>query len=881
MTTATHTITYCFGVFTKQKYTIDANKYKSICEKKSCCEYVNNATNSPVKLYFDVDIKKEGCIDLDIAPTIQEVIEDFLEYFIETSGRTTYSYNDTAVAESHSERYRPVDTMIDKETKVRIPYLKPDYLGKISFHFVLNNIIASVKHIGLLVKRLNREAKDYINKLHSELSPLFTKPNGKFELFDESVYGNGDQKIRSVYASKELENRPLKLVRGEFEQSCISAFIPEGAFLWVEEEEERPVLMAGEARIQDTEKDRAIFNAGLELLRPYAQGGQYAHWIRIGWAIKNTFDDASLFHEFSKLGGKEYDRSSVEDYWYGMETSIDGVKMGTIIDYMRKTDKTKTDAILSMFSTSKEPPTDARNLLMETVNEDTDTDGETNSEQSVEQPKVSYYISIDKLEDPHECAKVITQTLKHTLVLCSEKWYMVSSDNLWATQSEPTYYITSEIRKYIDEGQKQTAHKISRAEGEAKDKLIEIQKRYLKAYRDISRPAFLSVITKNLKTLLCDRLFTEKIDKLTDHLAFKNGILNLKTRQFRRGILPSDYITQTIEYDYMPANPEKTQYVKDVLLKILNNNPEHLEYFLSIIGYTFIGRPKLEKAFYFCVDKTTSSKGDNGKTFYFDILSNLMACYVYKTQGNFLEKNNTKKHKQLAKMKASRLVWLDEFGTNNMDAEFVKTLGDGLTTENEVMFGTSETINIQFKVFGLTNHLIRMASNEDAVFNRYTQISYGSHFDKTGTRTVEEPNKLLFIADKTLSDRLIQDYRNEIFGLVIEYANRYYSSGLPKVPTQFQADAQETKINNDEFAMWIHENCIVDDDARVALKALVYESGMPEKKIKDNMKRLGYKYDKDLRKCGKDDRGLAYKGGYVGVKLNEKEAENEDVEEDV
>ena len=858
------TIQYSKELNKHEPQTINANNYEAICKRTNAYEILPQ--DRPIKLYLDVDIKydvdddEEGLEYMAEMPRIRAMLQTVLSGFFGEK----YDSRQVCISTSHHPYFRPYNT--SKKA------LDENYKCKLSFHFVFNNLIALVAHQKVLVQKLNAYAVSVMDR--DDLDHVF-----KGDVFDTAPYGR-NQKIRSPYSNKPLENRPLKIETGTFQQSCISAFIPEGAFVWIEDIPERTVLIAGEARIQDNEKDRAIFNAGLELLRPYAQGGQYANWIRIGWAIKNAFDDATLFHEFSKLGGKEYDRSTVQEKWDEMETSIDGVKMGSIIDYMRKTDKTKTDAILSMFSTSKEPTTDARNLLMEIANEDPDTDGETNSEASVEQPKVSYYISIDKLEDPHECAKVITQTLKHTLILCSEKWYMVSSDNLWATQSEPTYYITSEIRKYIDEGQKQTAHKISRAEGEAKDKLIEIQKRYLKAYRDISRPAFLSVITKNLKTLLCDRLFTEKIDKLTDHLAFKNGILNLKTRQFRRGILPSDYITQTIEYDYMPANPEKTQYVKDILLKILNNNPEHLEYFLSIIGYTFIGRPKLEKAFYFCVDKTTSSKGDNGKTFYFDILSNLMACYVYKTQGNFLEKNNTKKHKQLAKMKASRLVWLDEFGTNNMDADFVKILGDGLTTENEVMFGTSETINIQFKVFGLTNHLIRMASNENAVFNRYTQISYGSHFDKTGTRTVEESNKLLFIADKTLSDRLIQDYRNEIFGLVIEYANRYYSSGLPKVPTQFQADAQETKINNDEFAMWIHENCIVDDDARVALKALVYESGMPEKKIKENMKRLGYKYDKDLRKCGKDDRG-AYKGGYVGVKLNEKETENEDVEEDV
>ena len=49
----------------------------------------------------------------------------------------------------------------------------------------------------------------------------------------------------------------------------------------------------------------------------------------------------------------------------------------------------------------------------------------------------------------------------------------------------------------------------------------------------------------------------------------------------------------------------------------MNNNDEHLEYFLSFIGYAFIGNAHLEKAFYSCIDGTDNSKGDNGKTLFF------------------------------------------------------------------------------------------------------------------------------------------------------------------------------------------------------------------------------------------------------------------------
>ena len=110
--------------------------------------------------------------------------------------------------------------------------------------------------------------------------------------------------------------------------------------------------------------------------------------------------------------------------------------------------------------------------------------------------------------------------------------------------------------------------------------------------------------------------------------------MDLKTKIFRNGILASDYITKTIPYDYVKSD---YKYIKSVLKKILNNNDEHLDYFLSILGHTMIGVPDLEKSLYFMINKTELSKGDNGKTFFFDILNDLMPNYVYKTKAELID----------------------------------------------------------------------------------------------------------------------------------------------------------------------------------------------------------------------------------------------------
>jgi phage/plasmid-associated DNA primase len=168
----------------------------------------------------------------------------------------------------------------------------------------------------------------------------------------------------------------------------------------------------------------------------------------------------------------------------------------------------------------------------------------------------------------------------------------------------------------------------------------------------------------------------------------------------------------------------------------------------------------------------------------------------------------------------------------------MKELGDGMKTENEVMYGTSELLNILFKLFVLSNNKPSISAEEVAVYNRYKQISYGSHFDRTGERTEEDPANLLFIADTTLGDKIKEEYFNEVFYLIIEYANKYYERRLP-IPEQFKNDTKETQLNNDKFSLWFYENCEVDVKYKTALKEIVNNCRFDEPNVKKGLIRLG------------------------------------------
>jgi phage/plasmid-associated DNA primase len=474
-----------------------------------------------------------------------------------------------------------------------------------------------------------------------------------------------------------------------------------------------------------------------------------------------------------------------------------------------------------------------------------------------------YGISFNEVNEPYACANKIYKTLGQTLKLCNEKWYMLTNNNLWKKQNEPTKYIISEIHKYLDFEKDKLNSMSSNADGEEKKSLITKLEEWIKLYYVVTKSGYLSVLTKILRPLLADDDFDKKLDNNKGKLCFRNGVMDLETKTFRNGIMWDDYITDTIPYDYVPSNYD---FVKPVLLKILNNNEEHLNYYLSIIGYSFIGDANLEKSLYFMIDKTEDGKGDNGKTFFFDILNDLLPNYVYKSKSTFILKKNTKSHKQLSEMKGKRLVWLEELPKDETNAELMKEIADGKTTENEVMFGTSEIINIMFKMFVLSNNIPNITADEEAVYNRFKQISFNSHFDRSGERTVDNPEKLEFVADVKLSNTIKEKYYNEVFNLIIDYAHKYYKNGLPKIPQQFIKDTTETKKNNDKFGKWFSDNCEKDEDSKIALKLLASLSGVKEDKVKESMKKMGYKYDCDMKGI-KDINDKATRGGYAGIKI--------------
>ena len=94
-----------------------------------------------------------------------------------------------------------------------------------------------------------------------------------------------------------------------------------------------------------------------------------------------------------------------------------------------------------------------------------------------------------------------------------------------------------------------------------------------------------------------------------------------------------------------------------------------------------------------------------------------------------LEKDNAKVHKSIATWKGKRIIYADEGTKKKLNDGLIKKVGDGISIENEIMYGCVEIVNVLFKMFVCSNHIPNFDEDNEAVFNRYKQIQMCSHFD--------------------------------------------------------------------------------------------------------------------------------------------------------
>lgn len=663
---------------------------------------------------------------------------------------------------------------------------------KFSVRFFVSNLMATKKSMEVLVNKINKNATEDTSE--GKFANVLT--NGGDTMFDTSVYGL-KRKMRCLNTSKDDETRPLVLKSGTLEQTIITGFFDKEATVLELSVPVAPAVVSPSPSPRSA-TPVASENKHYELLVNGVAKTNLPRkdWVAItGWCVCHitkpqylAFLDAEWREEGAKM-------------WDDLAKTPRQIPVQFLEKYVRENNYTYYVDWCA---------------------------------------KHKKYLSLYVLEKgSNDVAREMKAVLENDLVYSSKQWYNFHRESgLWRITENPDAFIVSAIQKAIDLSKSCLLYKKSlETDPEEVKKYEKKEEQYRKHYREVSGSSYVSQIKKFFKEYLRDDVFVGKLDKLVGKIAFKNGIVDLRTNTFSEGISQVHYLTKTCAFDYIKPNPTNAEKVRETLFKIANCNEEHLKYYLSALGYALTGESESEQAFWYLVGQTAS----NGKSLLFEVLEKVIPEYVGKGTKELLDKGYDLK-KEVATWGGLRILWVNELSTAKKDEDIVKVIGDGTSIKYNKMYCNAEVMKVGFKMFVVSNNSFECKC-DGGVKRRLRICQLNSHFkeDVEDNFTTRE-----FKMDKTLGARLSTEWKMELLDLLFDYAKKYYEKKkMEAYPADWQTEKDETCDMNNEFEGWFNDTFELATDGEVCKRVMEGKLQMSDKfrhmsvlKVKDNILRM-------------------------------------------
>jgi hypothetical protein len=427
--------------------------------------------------------------------------------------------------------------------------------------------------------------------------------------------------------------------------------------------------------------------------------------------------------------------------------------------------------------------------------------------------KHEQFISASVLQQgENDVSKHIAPQLKDKLKYSNGIWYYFDErTRLWDETKDAPYslvitHLQNEIAFSRSICESVFAQDIEKTRTEEERVTLESKRKrnievYDKAYKDVTGSKFSSQLLKILKDDVKEKDFNERLDNNIYEIAYKNGILDLVTLKFRAGLKATDYLTKTIPFNYEVPSDDDVAAVREELKKICNYNETHLNYYLSILGYSLTGDASRKQEFYYL----RGQKASNGKSVVFENLSEIIPNYVGKIQNDVYDKRNTTRHKSIQEWSGLRIAWTNELTTDKKDREFIKDVSDGMSIKYKKMYGTEQSMKITFKNFMIGNHTFDI--DADGGIKRRTRILQMDS-DFIPNLEADDYSKCHFKKDETFGLLLRTTYKHALLHLIFTYSKRFVDNNyeLCEYPSDWAEETEETMNSSNKFCEWFEDH---------------------------------------------------------------------------
>jgi hypothetical protein len=309
--------------------------------------------------------------------------------------------------------------------------------------------------------------------------------------------------------------------------------------------------------------------------------------------------------------------------------------------------------------------------------------------------------------------------------------------------------------------------------------------------------------------------------------------------------------------------------VVEVLKKICNSDDDDYEFTTNFLAYCITSETKEQKYL-----NVVGPSASNGKSTIIKLMEVALSIYIFKAKKDLFSEAYSKGHKYFAQTKNKRIVYIEELDKKKVDADLIKDVVDGNQINNEVLFATTEKIDINFKLKFLSNNLMNFDA-DSGIKRRLIHFEFRNKFVALQDLEKERVNHKIgkvFALDNNLVSKFHNndDYKNALIHILIKKARQYFQEGL-KIPEKYVEMAKEVCEENDKFKNFFdnHFQITNNESDRISKDEFkdMYNSytkcNFSASSIMTDIQRLQLNYNRGLR-CMYN--GVSLRGVIIGIK---------------
>lgn len=492
----------------------------------------------------------------------------------------------------------------------------------------------------------------------------------------------------------------------------------------------------------------------------------------------------------------------------------------------------------------------------------------------------------NELRNFNTIARKILPFIRKELRYCNEDWYAFNADTkLWGILPEPQKIIKHHMFKCVLANNAANAQKMAACEqGDPQfESLKALQKEYTALIKAVESLHNIALVRNDYKVDLNDDNFIKTLDQTAGKLVFSDGIYDIATDTFRKGLTYEDMLSFTLPFLYTVPTEEDMAHVRDEVMKICALEQWRYDYYMQCLGYSLLGKPAAEQVAFFMVGLTAG----NGKSTLLEVLTEKMPQYVVKLNSKTFSKGNGDFKKNINSIIGARIAWINEVEKVKQDIDTIKEVADGKAIKNPVLFKQKEDlIQILAKLFFVSNGELAFASDA-GIKRRYRYIEFIANFwNPQDFEKLEERRPIDFLKNNTFAEFLATERGfAALLALIMNGARSWLRNGSLNVPQQYDALAKAACEKNEEFAEFVSCNIVKAAGkcihrAEIEERYAMVNSGkkLPNEKsdFRDYMATKGFSYDRNKKKRVHK---MLKEGCYMDCALTEVNDIDSDVEE--